>query len=222
MKYYAILASVIFFVVSANSWAITPDDPPGGNYSSPSPNPRTYSAPARPSQSIRPSSGRGAFILENPTADQVRKALGIGQPKTRDIARLKELKFGSFIKFESGSARVIPTGPLNQILEALLDLEEYASILIVGHTDNQGGDAYNMDLSRRRAASVRQWLEMNGVRRGAIKTSGMGFHCPYSPPRLDCSFSVAETNATEEGRHMNRRVEFSRIDGESMGDGEEY
>jgi len=216
MKYYTILASVIFFVVSANSWAITPDGTPGGgSYSSPSPNPRTYSAPAPDSSparpSTRPSSG-GKPILENPTADQVRKALGIGQPKTRDIAALKRLGFGSFIEFQSGSATVIPSDGLHRILEALLDLEEYASIRIIGHTDNQGGDAYNMDLSIRRAESVKRWLEMNGVRRGAIKATGMGFH----EPRPGVS------NATAEGRRQNRRVEFSRIDGESMGDGEEY
>jgi len=214
MKYYAILASVIFFVVSANSWAITPDGTPGGgSYSSPSPNPRTYSAPAPDSSparpSTRPSSG-GKPILENPTADQVRKALGIGQPKTRDIARLKQLGFGAFILFESGSATVIPSPGLSEIKNALLDLEDDASILIVGHTDNQGGDAYNMDLSKRRAASVRRWLEDHDVRRGAIKVAGMGLHEPRA------------SNATESGRRQNRRVEFSRIDGESMGDGEEY
>jgi len=209
--YCMILASLIF---SGNSWAITPDGTPGGgSYSSPSPNPRTYSAPAPDSSparpSTRPSSG-GKPILENPTADQVRKALGIGQPKTRDIAALKSLGFGSFVEFETGSARVIPTNGLSQILEALLDLEDYASILITGHTDNQGGDAYNMDLSRRRAASVKQWLEINGVRRGAIKTRGMGFHQP------------AASNATESGRQRNRRVEFTRIDGQNISDVEEY
>jgi len=209
--YCMILASLIF---SGNSWAITPDGTPGGgSYSSPSPNPRTYSAPAPDSSparpSTRPSSG-GKPILENPTAAQVRKALGIGQPKTRDIAALKSLGFGSFVEFETGSARVIPTNGLSQILEALLDLEDYASILITGHTDNQGGDAYNMDLSRRRAASVKQWLEINGVRRGAIKTRGMGFHQP------------AASNATESGRQRNRRVEFTRIDGQNISDVEEY
>ncbi len=209
-----ILATLISSGIPIVSSAITPDGTPGGgNYSSPSPNPRTYSAPApdfspaRPS--TRPSSG-GKPILENPTAAQVRKALGIGQPKTRDIAALKSLGFGSFVEFETGSARVIPTNGLSQILEALLDLEDYASILITGHTDNQGGDAYNMDLSRRRAASVKQWLEINGVRRGAIKTRGMGFHQP------------AASNATESGRQRNRRVEFTRIDGQNISDVEEY
>jgi len=133
IKQCAVLASVAFFGISVNSWAITPDGTPGGDYSSPSPRPRTYSTPAPDSSparpSARPSSGRGAPLLENPTADQVRKALGIGQPKTRDIAALKQLKFGSFIEFRSGSATVIPTNGLHKILEALLDLEEYASIL---------------------------------------------------------------------------------------------
>ncbi len=207
--YCMILASLIF---SGNSWAITPDGAPGTGggerYSSP-PTPADYGSPAPSSRSkpqeadVSPATSTGTKpILENPTADQVKKALGIGQPKTRDVARLKHLGFGTFILFESGSATVIPSPGLVEIKNALLDLEDDASILIVGHTDNQGGDSYNMDLSKRRAASVRRWLEDHDVRRGAIYVDGKGFHQPVA------------SNATETGRRLNRRVEFSRIYGE--------
>jgi outer membrane protein OmpA-like peptidoglycan-associated protein len=214
MKSYVILASMVFLGISLNSWAITPDGAPGTGsssgerYSSPPP-PVDYDSPAPSSRSkprednASPTASAGTKpILENPTADQVKKALGIGQPKTRDVARLKHLGFGTFILFESGSATVIPSPGLVEIKNALLDLEDDASILIVGHTDNQGGDAYNVNLSKRRAASVRRWLEEHDVRRGAIYVDGKGFHEPYA------------SNATEAGRRLNRRVEFSRIYGE--------
>jgi len=211
MKSYAILASVVFFGISVNSWAITPDGAPGTGggepYSSPPP-PADYGDPAPPSRSkpqeadvFPPTSAGTKPILENPTADQVRKALGIGQPKTRDVARLKRDGFGTFILFESGSTTVIPSPGLVEIKTALLDLEHDASILIVGHTDNQGGDAYNMDLSKRRAASVRRWLEDHDVRKGAIYIDGKGFREPKA------------SNATEAGRRLNRRVDFVRIYG---------
>jgi len=216
MKSYAILASVVFFGISVNSWAITPDGAPtGGDERYSSPPPADYDSPAPSSRSkprevdvfpeeadVFPSTSAGTKpILENPTADQVRKALGIGQPKTRDVARLKQLGFGVFIQFESGSAAVVPSGGLVAIKEALLDLEHDASILIVGHTDNQGGDAYNVDLSKRRAASVRRWLEDHDVRKGAIYVDGKGFREPRA------------SNTTEAGRKLNRRVEFSKIYG---------
>jgi len=211
MKSYAILASVVFFGISVNSWAITPDGAPGTggdeSYSSPPP-PADYGDPAPPSRStpeeadvVPPTPAGTKPILENPTADQVRKALGIGQPKTRNVARLKQLGFGAFVLFESGSAAVIPSPGLVEIKKALLDLEYDASILIVGHTDNQGADAYNVDLSKRRAASVRRWLEDHDVRKGAIYVDGKGFREPVA------------SNATEAGRRQNRRVEFSRIYG---------
>lgn len=212
MKYYVVLTILVFSSISVGSWAITPSGAPGTGgserYSSPPPS-ADYGNPAPPSRSkpresnASPATSAGTKpIIENPTADQVRKALGIKQPKTRDVARLKYLGFGTFILFESGSATVIPSPGLVEIKDALLDLEDDASILIVGHTDNQGGDTYNMDLSKRRAASVRQWLEDHDVRRGAIYVDGKGFHQPVA------------SNATEAGRQQNRRVEFSRIYGE--------
>lgn len=187
------LISVAFSALAiANvSWAINPDGSKGSKPPS--------STPSSSSHKTNPSTGGRRPILENPSVDDVKKALGIGQPKTKDLAALKEAGFGSFIEFETDSATVIPSGGLDVILSALVDLEPDASVEIVGHTDNQGSDAHNMDLSRRRADAVRRWLEQNGVRAGAIRTDGKGFHEPI------------DSNSTAEGRRKNRRVEFARI-----------
>ncbi len=85
-------------------------------------------------------------------------------------------------------------------------LEEIAKLLkgdpalhlhVVGHTDSQGKPDYNLDLSRRRAASVvRELTAKFGIGADRLDSFGCG---PYSP---------AASNATEEGRAKNRRVEL--------------
>ena len=68
---------------------------------------------------------------------------------------------------------------------------------MVGHTDNQGGLDYNMDLSRRRAGAVVAALtEQHGIAADRLRPAGVG---PLAP---------AATNDTEEGRSLNRRVEL--------------
>jgi outer membrane protein OmpA-like peptidoglycan-associated protein len=84
-------------------------------------------------------------------------------------------------------------------------LAEVASVLaayarrparIEGHTDSIASDAYNLDLSRRRAESVRTWLAAHGVAAGRLSTAGHGEARP-----------VAD-NGTAAGRQRNRRVEI--------------
>jgi len=70
------------------------------------------------------------------------------------------------------------------------------SIEIVGHTDALGNDAYNLDLSRRRAESVLKYLTENKIAKSRLSASGLGEQIPIA------------SNETDEGRAQNRRVEF--------------
>ncbi|MDR2386851.1 MAG: OmpA family protein [Deltaproteobacteria bacterium] len=73
-------------------------------------------------------------------------------------------------------------------------------LVISGHTDSTGSDLFNMGLSRRRAASVGQWLVENGhLSPDRLILAGYGSSMPVSD------------NQTEEGRALNRRVEFILI-----------
>ncbi len=74
----------------------------------------------------------------------------------------------------------------------------YPSSLIdvMGHTDSTGSDSYNLDLSRRRAESVANYLTSRGVSRARIATIGYGEQYPIAD------------NGTPEGRAQNRRVEI--------------
>ena len=69
------------------------------------------------------------------------------------------------------------------------------SISVVGHTDSTGSDAYNSDLSLRRARSVIDYLSAHGVNANRLRAVGMGESDPVA------------SNDTREGRAMNRRVE---------------
>ena len=69
-------------------------------------------------------------------------------------------------------------------------------VTVVGHTDSSGSDAYNQDLSVRRADAVVRELADRGVPDSIMRAEGRG----ESQPRAD--------NATEAGRQLNRRVEI--------------
>ena len=80
-------------------------------------------------------------------------------------------------------------------------LAEYDKTVIevAGHTDSVGSDAYNQQLSERRANSVAAYLSSHGVDRARMVTIGAGETHPVA------------TNDTDEGRAQNRRVEITIV-----------
>ncbi|MGA0197100.1 MAG: OmpA family protein, partial [Schleiferiaceae bacterium] len=66
---------------------------------------------------------------------------------------------------------------------------------IIGHTDNQGGRAYNQRLSEARAAAVISWLVQQGIDSKRLISEGRGMDKPVA------------SNDTEAGRALNRRTE---------------
>jgi outer membrane protein OmpA-like peptidoglycan-associated protein len=106
--------------------------------------------------------------------------------------------FASGILFPFNSTDVLPAGREN-LRQLAQSLQRYpgTEVLIVGHTDNVGSDAYNMDLSQRRADAARSYLVSMGVPAERIRTQGRGESEPVAP------------NETEAGRQQNRRVEIA-------------
>ena len=70
---------------------------------------------------------------------------------------------------------------------------------VAGHTDSTGSDSYNQNLSERRAGSVAQYLQTQGVNQQRMITVGMGESLP-----------VAD-NGSVDGRQLNRRVEITMV-----------
>src|SRR6266550_7269933 len=106
--------------------------------------------------------------------------------------------FASGILFPFNSTEILPDGRTN--LQSLANsLEKYpnSDILIVGHTDSVGTDAYNLDLSQRRAQAASAYLQSLSVPAARLRTVGKGESEPIQP------------NDTEDGRARNRRVEIA-------------
>jgi len=101
------------------------------------------------------------------------------------------------VLFATGQATILPgaQAELDQVAGALKTQAEH-HFTVEGHTDNQGTDRINDELSRRRAEAVRDYLVVHGVAADAITAQGFGSTRP-----------VGE-NKTSEGRAMNRRVEI--------------
>ena len=95
-------------------------------------------------------------------------------------------------------ARSFPV--LRLVASTLRDNPWIKRVRIEGHTDSRGGDASNLELSDRRATSVRVFLVQNGVDPARLESKGYGETRPIA------------SNSTRQGRAANRRVEFVIVD----------
>jgi outer membrane protein OmpA-like peptidoglycan-associated protein len=90
---------------------------------------------------------------------------------------------------------MIGCSKLDRIAQVMITYPQ-TGILVEGHTDSTGSEAYNQQLSERRALSVKNLLVQRGVSPQRIDILGHGERRPVA------------TNDTPEGRQMNRRVEI--------------
>lgn len=115
---------------------------------------------------------------------------------------VEEGKFSTTgILFDHNSANIKPesNGVLKDIAE-LLTKDGTLKVRIIGHTDSDGSDASNLELSRSRAVAVKNALEQDfGIAGGRMEANGKG----ESEPVGD--------NKTKEGKARNRRVEFIKL-----------
>jgi outer membrane protein OmpA-like peptidoglycan-associated protein len=124
--------------------------------------------------------------------DALSKSLAV---KADDRGTVVTLSGG--VLFATGKSIILPgaQAQLNQVADALKAQAEH-HFTVEGHTDNQGTDAINAELSNRRANAVRDYLIVHGVAAEAISAQGVGSTRP-----------IADNKSTE-GRAMNRRVEI--------------
>ena len=109
-----------------------------------------------------------------------------------------EVTFDSGLLFDFDSDKIRPAAATN-LTELAHSLNKFgdSNLLVVGHTDSQGNDAYNQALSQRRAGSASAYLLSQGVPSTRMSTNGRGETEPVA------------SNATEAGRQQNRRVEVA-------------
>ncbi len=111
------------------------------------------------------------------------------------------------VHFATGSATILPDSfpMLGEIVQLLKATPGIHKMRVEGHTDNRGAAAMNLDLSKRRAASVVTWLVQHGIEGGRLESEGYGITKPI------------ETNDTDAGRQANRRVEFHILEEDTGG-----
>ncbi|MBB04708.1 MAG: hypothetical protein CML03_04190 [Pseudooceanicola sp.] len=116
------------------------------------------------------------------------------------INDVKAIQVKNKINFEPGSATV--TSDSRPVIDTLAELLRFCGPLrieIGGHTDSQGREEMNLDLSQKRADTVLTELRMRRVVTAGFTATGYG----ESQPIAD--------NGNEDGREANRRIEFSLI-----------
>ncbi|NML40606.1 OmpA family protein [Chitinophaga sp. G-6-1-13] len=136
----------------------------------------------------------GTFYISNIT-------LAVGAPDTRNKL-ITEGKFISHgILFDTNSDQIKPEsyGALKDIANVLSE-NAAVKVKIVGHTDADGNDKLNLDLSKRRADAVKAALGKDfGIDVARLETDGKGKNQPI------------DNNNTEIGKANNRRVEFIKL-----------
>lgn len=101
-----------------------------------------------------------------------------------------------FFDYDKDALKNESFAELNRLVELLSNEYKNYNVEILGHTDSQGSDSYNITLSQKRAESVMKYLVSKGCSQSRMNAKGYGETKPIA------------SNNTEPGRALNRRVEF--------------
>ncbi len=137
------------------------------------------------------------LYMDNQEAKLRQRLQGTGISVTR-VGDSIVLNMPSNVTFDTNKADVKPQF-YNTLNSVALVFKEYKQTLInvVGHTDSSGDANFNYDLSRRRAASVAQYLSAQQLDPNRFSVEGHGANDPVA------------SNATASGKAQNRRVEIT-------------
>jgi outer membrane protein OmpA-like peptidoglycan-associated protein len=135
----------------------------------------------------------------NPYIGDLRVAVGAPDTRNKLITEGKLVTRG--ILFDSGSDRIKPEsyGTLKDIATVLAE-NPAVRVNIIGHTDSDGDETKNLELSKRRAAAVKEALSKEfAIDAKRMETDGKGEGQPAGP------------NDSPQGKANNRRVEFVKL-----------
>jgi len=136
----------------------------------------------------------GAAMISN-----IRIAVGAPDMRNKLMTEGKLVTYGIYFDVNKDIVKPESYGTLKEISTILNEVPD-VKVKIIGFTDSDGADAANLDLSKRRAASVKNELVKSfGVNGDRLATDGMGEGQPVAP------------NDTPANKALNRRVEFIKL-----------
>jgi outer membrane protein OmpA-like peptidoglycan-associated protein len=134
-----------------------------------------------------------------PMVTNFRIAAGMPDMRSKLITEGKLVSYGIYFDVNKDVVKPESYGTLKGIADVLKE-NPTVRVKIVGHTDSDGADAANLDLSKRRGESVKAELVKNfGIDASRLESDGLGETKPVSP------------NDTPSNKAMNRRVEFIKL-----------
>lgn len=137
---------------------------------------------------------RGTTMFTN-----FRIATGLPDMRNKLMTEGKLVTYGIYFDVNKDVVKPESNGTLKEIATILNEVPD-VKVKIIGHTDADGSDAANLDLSKRRAASVKSELAKSfGVNADRLETDGLGESKPVAP------------NDTPVNKALNRRVEFIKL-----------
>ncbi len=108
------------------------------------------------------------------------------------------------VSFKPDSAVLLDSS--DQALDTLLSelkIKQILKLTIEGYTDSSGSYRNNLELSRRRAQTIADWLAERGIAPSRLKVAGYGSSRPIAD------------NSTSQGRERNRRIEIVRVENQA-------
>ena len=143
--------------------------------------------------------GAVGYYMDKQEAELREKMAGTGVEVVRNGDNLTlDVPGGVTFAFDSSDLNPQFMPVLNKVATTLAEYDKTV-IEVAGHTDNVGSDAYNQQLSERRANNVASYLSSSGVTRTRMVTIGAGESHPIA------------SNETDAGRGQNRRVEITIV-----------
>ena len=136
-------------------------------------------------------------------AEEMKKVLGDAEVRREGEGIIINFKEKVLFGYDRADLTTNATTNLDKLVNILNKYPE-TNIEVIGHTDAKGSDAYNRTLSERRANAVTGYLRSHGISSTRLSATGMGETDPVA------------SNDTDEGRALNRRVEFVITANEKM------
>jgi OOP family OmpA-OmpF porin len=154
----------------------------------------TYRFGQKRGRAIKPTPAKIQAPVSKLSPIPVKATVPIAGIKVAPVTQLAEISLSADSLFNSNSSIMASSAQLSELASTAASYDK-GTITVIGHTDNKGSERYNQWLSEKRAQSVSDYIESQGVNPSRIIVIGMGELSPIA------------SNATKESRAQNRRVE---------------